>query len=89
MKHFDICKKCPLNNDKHLFYLITIEDGMFVYKSKNCCLKIPEEEFDNDKNIPEVYMGVYDIIKFTDGVIEPNKLCPYYAEHQLNDWSKK
>lgn len=89
MKHCDFCKKCTVDKEKHFFYLITVEDGMFIYKSKKCYMKIPEENFDYDKNIPEVYMGIKEMTKFTDRIIEPNTSCPYYVENQINDWNKK
>jgi hypothetical protein len=83
--NFEICKKCPYDS-KYLLFAIDPEIGKFQLHGKNCHLYCNDIEF--YKFLEKERYVIEKNILNNNLKAEPSKSCPYYMEHQLNEWNK-
>ena len=89
-----ICEKCNYKTDLYIVGSVSDEGVHFLGLSLEkkigcfCELYLKSSEGFTEKDLHSIISDKF-IDKITENKIEPTKLCPYYAEHQLNDWSKK
>ena len=100
--NFDICNKC--NNKSSVYRLYGIDIGqvkLSAFGDKKECVIFTDDKEESDKIFDKIiksntrshYINMDCFFKRED--IDMNKfypdrdMCPYYMEHQIEDWNEK
>ena len=91
--NFDICKRCFANHHKNIYY-ISLKKNIVLIENEN--LFFEENHFSCLKKVKTpkkyaVFQAFFEEQNIKKALKDINLLmqsdCPYYAEHQINDWN--
>lgn len=89
--NFEFCNNCP--NKTNNYFLSLSDDqkeiryfGVYSYEPEYFCKLISKNKMYETLYINMDLQKIRQI--FNDNELFPQNGCPYYFEHQINDWNK-